>query len=241
MMELKLSKPLKYDHPKGTPVTVVDQYINESTGEKIWFTAPKIDGVYYGKAVKFFENTVKLKNKVFNGKGPINSKDPSQGNAFINKEDVFEFFTEACSGIMLLFAATESLANSLIENAPEYNYYNKKKVNIFSVGNYFVSRKNNAVLSLEQLLFLSIEEKLKKVLPCLYKFESPASKIFWQDFKTLKLLRDGFIHCTRNQAYGANRGVNSLYSQLFDINFEKFAYKIGDLLIYLQNNSQKTV
>jgi len=182
-----------------------------------------------------------LKNKVFNGKGPINSKDPSQGNAFINKEDVFEFFTEACSGIMLLFAATESLANSLIENAPEYNYYNKKKVNIFSVGNYFVSRKNNAVLSLEQLLFLSIEEKLKKVLPCLYKFESPASKIFWQDFKTLKLLRDGFIHCTRNQAYGANRGVNSLYSQLFDINFEKFAYKIGDLLIYLQNNSQKTV
>jgi len=76
-------------------------------------------------------------------------------------------------------------------------------------------------------------------LPYLYKCESPANKIFWQDFKTLKLLRDGFIHCTRNHAYGADRGVNSLYSQLFDIDYEKLANNIGELLTYLNNSRQK--
>jgi len=241
MVELNLSKPLKYDHPKGTPVTVVDQYINKSTGEKVWFVAPKIDAVYYDKAVKFFENAIELKDKVLKSLGPVNPKDQDQGNAFINKEAVFEFFTESCSGIILLFAAVESLVNNLIENASTYNYCKKKKTKIFSVGKYFIERKKNEVLSLEQLLFLSIEEKLKNVLPCLYKFESPANKKFWQDFKTLKLLRDGFIHCTRDHAYGANKGVNSIYSKMFDIDFEKLINNTGDLLIYLKNNTQKTI
>ncbi len=241
VVELKLSKPLKYDHPKGTPVTVVDQYINKGTGEKIWFVAPKIDGVYYGKAVKFFENAIELKSKVLKSLGPVNPKDQNQGNAFIDEKTVFEFFTESCSGIVLLFATIESLVNNLIENAPAYNYYKKIKVNSFSVGKYFIGRRKNKVLSSEQLLFLGIDEKLKKVLPCLYKFESPAGKSFWQDFKTLKLLRDGFIHSTRDHAYGANKGVNSTYSQLFDIDFEKLINNIGDLLIYLKNNTQKTI
>ena len=239
MAELKLSKPLKYDHPKGTPVTFVDQYINQDTGEKIWFAAPKIDGLYYGKSVKIFEDAIKLRNTIFKNLGPVNSKDSDQGNAFLNKEVIFEFFTETCSGIILLFAATESLVNNLIENAPEYNYCKKIKVNIFSIGKYIIVYKKNERLSLEQLLFLNIEEKLKKVLPCLYKFESPASKKFWQDFKNLKLLRDGFIHSTRKQAYGADRGVNSLYSQLFDIDFEKLVNNIGNLLMYLKDNTKK--
>jgi len=193
--------------------------------------------------VKFFDNAIKLRNKVLNSKGPVNSKNPDQGNAFINEGTVFEFFTESCSGIILLFAATESLVNNLIENAPVYNYCKKIKVNIFSVEKYFIGRKKNEVLSLEQLLSprIGIEEKLKNVLPCLYKFESPTNKNFWQDFKTLKLLRDGFVHCTRDQVYGADRGVNSLYSKLFDIDFEKLINNIGDLLMYLNNNTQKIV
>lgn len=240
MAEITLSKPLKYDHPKGTPVTVVDQYINKNTGEKIWFVAPKVDGVYFGKAVKFFENAIELKSKVFSSKGPVNPKDSDQGNAFIDQEAVFELFTEASSGVILLFAATESLVNKLIERAPKHNYSKNVKVNMFSVGKYVIGRKKNRVLSLDELLFLSIEEKLKNVLPYLYGFESPADKTFWQDFKTLKSLRDGIIHSTRNHAYGADRGVNSLYSQLFDIDYEKLINNVGDLLTYLNNSSQRT-
>ncbi len=239
MIELKLSKPLKYDHPKGTPITVVDQYINHNTGKKVWFTAPKIDGLYYNKAVKFFESAIKLRSKVFKSLGPVNPKDSGQGNAFIDQEAVFNFFTEACSGIILLFAAVESLTNNLIENAPEHNYSKELKVNKFLIGKYSIRCKKNKVLSLEQLLFLNIEEKLKRVLPHLYKFKSPASKNFWQDFKTLKLLRDGFIHNIRDKAYGANKEVNSIYSQLFDIDFDKLINNTDDLLKYLKGNVKK--
>lgn len=236
MAKLELSKPVKYSHPKGTPVTVVDRYINKNTNEEIWFVAPKIDGVYYGEAVKFFENAIKLKDKAFKGIGRVNPKDSSQGKAFIDHESVFEFFTEACSGIILLFASVEFLVNKLIENAPKYNYNKNIKVSIFSIGKYAINQKKSQVLSLEQLLFLNIEEKLKNALPCLYEFESPVSKTYWHDFKTLKLLRDGFIHCTHNHAYGADRNVNSLYSQLFDIDYKKLINNIGDLLKHLNNN-----
>lgn len=238
MPEVKLATPLKYDHPKGTPVTVVDQYINKSTGEKTWFVAPKIDGVYFGKVMNFFDNAIELRNKVFNNRKLANPTDPDQGNAFIDKDDVFNFFTEACSGIILLFAATESLANNLIENAQKHNYSKDRKIKMFSAGRYVLERKSKQSLSSEQLLFLGIEEKLKDVLPYLYGFESPTNKTFWQDFKTLKQLRDGFIHCNRNHAYGANKGVNSLYAQLFDIDYEKLINNISDLLTYLKDNSQ---
>lgn len=239
MPEIKLATPLKYDHPKGTPVTVVDQYINKSAKEKTWFVAPKIDGVYYGRTVNFFENAIELRNKVINNRKLANPTDPEQGYAFIDQKAVFEFFTEACSGVILLFAATESLANNLIENAPRHNYSKNKKVDIFSIGKYVIGQKKEQLLSSEQLLFLGIEEKLKNVLPCLYNFESPANKDFWQDFRKLKQLRDGFIHCTRNHSYGADRGVNSLYAQLFDVDYEKLINNIGDLLTYLKDNSQK--
>ncbi|MEI7890551.1 MAG: hypothetical protein WCI36_01145 [bacterium] len=241
MPEIKLATPLKYNHPKGTAITVVDQYINKSTREKTWFVAPKIDGVYFGKAVNFFNNAIELRKKVFENRKPINPTDPDQGKAFINQKDVFEFFTEACSGVILLFAATESLTNNLIESASEHNYNKDKKNKIFSIGKYIIEQNKNQPLSLEQLLFLGIEEKLKNVLPQLYEFESPAGKTFWQDFKTLKQLRDGFIHCTRNHAYGADRGVNSLYAQLFDMDFEKLVNNIGDLLTYIKDNCQRTV
>ncbi len=236
MPEVKLATPLKYDHSKGTPVTVVDQYINKDTGDKTWFVAPKTDGVYFGKAVNFFDNAVELREKVFSNRKPVNPTDPEQGKGFIDRKDVFNFFTEACSGIILLFAATESLANNLIENAPKHNYSKDKKIRMFSIGKYVIKRTENQTLSMDQILFLGIEEKLKDVLPCLYEIESPVNKIFWQDFKTLKKLRDGFIHCTRNHSYGANRGVNSLYAQLFDIDYEKLVNNIGELLTYLKNN-----
>lgn len=240
MPEIKLATPLKYDHPKGTPVTVVDQYMNGNTGEKTWFVAPKIDGVYFGKAVTFFDSAIELRKKVLSNRKLMNPTDPDQGNGFINQEDVFNFFTEACSGIILLFAATESLANNLIENAPKHNYNKSRKIKMFSIGRYVVERKKSQILSLEQLLFLSIEEKLKNVLPCLYGIESPVNKNFWKDFKTLKQLRDGFIHCTRNHSYGADKGVNSLYAQLFDIDYEKLVNNIGELLTYLKD-SQKQI
>jgi hypothetical protein len=239
MPEIKLAKPTKYAHPKGTPITVVDQYTSKSTGEKVFFIAPKIDGVYYGKSVKFFESAINLRENVFHSKGPVNPKDLDQGNAFIDKTAVFEFFTEACSGTILLFAAVESLVNDLIESAHEYNYSKIKKDKILSIGKYFIGYKKSRILSLEQLLFLNIEEKIKNVLPCLYKFEFLSNNNFWQDFKNLKSLRDGFIHCTHNHAYGASRGVNSLYSQLFDVDFEKLVNSIGNLLTYLKNNAQK--
>ncbi len=241
MPEIRLSKPLKYDHPKGTPVTLVDQYINNDTKERTWFVAPKIDGLYYNRAVKFFEKAIKLRKKVLSSRGPVNPKDHEQGEAFVNKDKVFNFFTEACSGIILLFAAVESLVNTLTERSPKHDYKKKGRVFKISIGKLKIEWEKEKNLSVNDLLFLGIEEKIKKVIPSLYEFDSPVNQEFWQDFKELKKLRDGFIHCRCDHAYGANKGVNSLYSQLFDFDFEKNINNVGKLITYLDNESKNSI
>lgn len=238
MTEIKLSRPLKYSYPKGTPVTVVDKYVNTKTGEQTWFKAPKVEGVYYNRSKEFFSKAIELKNKLSRERGPVNPKDPEQGNAYTNENTVFDFFTESCSGLILLFGAVEALTNRLIEQASTLNYEEEKEVKKITFSKLIIRWKKMIGLSLEELSFLSIEKKLKYVLPCLYKIESPASKGFWEDFKMLKRLRNGIIHPTRSNAYGAHENRNSVYAELFEVDFEKLINNIEKLMKYLDDNTK---
>jgi len=236
MAILRLSKPLKYDHPKGTPVTVVDKYINPVSKEEILFHAPKVRGMYYGKSVDFFNSAIALKDKCFQSVGLVNPKDAEQGNAFIDNDSVFSFFTESCSGMIMLFAAVESYVNDLIERSANEKYYKILPYKL-SFGRFAIFYKKEKNLTIEERLYLSIEEKIKKVLPTIFNFQSPAQEHFWQDFIQVKKLRNAFMHSTRSKSYGANRGENSVYAQLFDLDFERLVNSVGDLIKYLKTNS----
>ncbi|MBI4049735.1 MAG: hypothetical protein HY395_02910 [Candidatus Doudnabacteria bacterium] len=231
---IKLATPLKYSHPKGTPVTVVDRYIDPNTKKETWFTAPKIVGVYYKKSIEFFNKALELRTRVFASRGPVNPKDSEQGTAFMDEQAVFDFFTEACSGIILLFGAVESLVNELIEKAPAIPYTEEKRAKIISLGKLSVYWRRQKSLSSQELSYKEIDLKLKYILPSLYSFESPAQKSFWGDFKLLKRLRDSVTHPTKSRAYGASKNMNSIYAEFFGVDFQQLVNGTGDLIKYLQ-------
>ncbi len=229
----------KYNHPVGEPVTAVDIYNDKKTSEKIWFIAPKVDGLYYIRAEQLFKEAKQKRKEVFASKGNVNRKDPQQGKAFINEKAVFEFFSISTAGIILLFSAIETGINEAIEMCKNYDYVDIKDKTIFKLGKFIIRYRQNTKLSKEQILFLDIKTKLKKVLPSLYNFESPSNQKFWQTFIELKRIRDSLTHVLKSKSYGAKKLQNSIFAELLDLNFDKLLNDTESLIIFIDEKSNK--
>ena len=242
IVQTKITKPakLKYSHPVGTPVTVIDFYINHK-GERTFFTWPKVDGLYFERAKEIFGEATEKRKIVFQNRGPVNPKDLTQGQAFLDKDEVFNFFSLASEGIILLFGAVEALINSLIENIQLGLYSEKKYTGVVKLGNWRLQRRKHVYPTKEQVFFRGIEDKLKNILPICYGIESPVKKDFWASFCLLKKLRDGIMHPTRSKTYGADKEKNSVLAELFEIDFMKLVTDTESLLQYLEENCKETV
>lgn len=240
--QTNLVKPakLKYEHKTGESVRKVDLYFDKENNEQIWFTAPKVDGLYFKKAEELLNDANHKRNDVKKSKGLVNPKDPQQGNAFINENAVFEFFSIASAGIILLFSSVEANINNAIETCKDVNYFEKKDKTIFKIWKLIVRFRQTSTLTKEEILFLDINTKLKKVLPKLYNFESPANENFWQKFSELKKIRDSLIHITSTKSYGASNYKNSVYAELMDLDFDELLNAIRNLIYYIDNNVHKT-
>ena len=60
---------LKYEHPIGTPVTLIDRYIDKVSGKETWFIPPKVDGLYLEKARKLIDEANKKRGIIFSSHG----------------------------------------------------------------------------------------------------------------------------------------------------------------------------
>ncbi|MCX6785728.1 MAG: hypothetical protein NTZ18_02655 [Candidatus Komeilibacteria bacterium] len=237
IIQTELTKPanLKYDHPAGTKVTKVDIYVEKGTSNQIFFSAPKVDGLYFQRAEQLFKEAEEKKKVVFASKGLVNPKDSTQGVAFIDSDAVLDFFSIASAGVVLLFSSVEAQANHLIEIVNPINYIKSKDIVLIKIGIWTMRRKKDVKLSMEEILFLGIEEKLKKVIPGIYNFESPVNEAFWESFKKLKSLRDGLTHPIQDRVYRGPSDKNSVYADLLDTNFNELLRNIKDLIDFLRS------
>lgn len=237
VIQTKITKPakLKYNHPVGTPITVVDFYSNRK-GERTFFTWPKVEGLYFERAREIFTETVNKRKIVFKSRGPINPKDLTQGQAFIDENEVFNFFSLASEGIILLFGAVEALTNNLIEEVQSESYIEKRYTKVIQLSNWRLQRRKDVQLTKDRMLFRNIKDKLKNILPICYNIEPPTQRDFWASFCLLKKLRDGIMHPTRVKTYGVDKKSNSIFAELFEIDFEKLVADIEALLEYLEKN-----
>lgn len=227
---------LKYEHSVGTLVTLIDRYIDKVSGKKTWFIPPKVDGLYLEKAKELINEANKKRGIVLASRGSVNPKDPVQGDAFVDKENLLDFFSLATESVILLYSAVEFLANYSIEKATNL-YYNKRKYSpIFKLGVIRFEFKKIVTLSQRDILFLRTEEKLKSVLPQHYSCKSPSQKDFWESFMVLKRFRDDVIHATRNKTYGANQAQNSVFAELLAIDLNKLLTDTEQLLGYIDQN-----
>ncbi len=237
VVQTKITKPakIKYSHPIGALITVVDFYIN-CKGERTLFNWPKVDGLYFERAKEIFAEAANKRKIVFKSRGPVNPKDLTQGQAFIDEDEVFNFFSLASEGIILLFGAVEALTNTLIEEIPSESYKEQKYIKVIQLRNWRLQKRRTSQLTKEQMLFKNIKKKLKNILPIYYGIEPPAQKGFWASFCLLKKLRDGIMHPSRFKTYGADKETNSIFAELFEVDFKKLVTDIETLLEYLEKN-----
>ncbi len=241
-VETTLAKPAKigrFEHAVGAPIAFIDKFTEKDTGIATWFYAPKVDGMYLNRAEALIDECLKKKAAAQASRRPMNSKDPTVGDAFGDKDSALDFFETGSIAIILLHATIEFIANLHIELAKDLHYVVRKDVTVLKLWGMRLQVKRDVVLSIEQVLFLSLDEKLKSVLPGHYAFTSPASQSFWQDYVELKKLRDELVHITRDRSYGASRGENSVYARLFEVDFMKLLKGTESLIDYVEGECRK--
>src|SRR3989344_3670063 len=107
IVQTTLTKPakLRFEHPVGTPVTLLDKVVEKVTGRETWFLAPKVDGMYLNRAEEFIKTAVEKKEAAFASRKPTNPKDPGIGESFTDKDSTLDFFELGSAAIILLHAA----------------------------------------------------------------------------------------------------------------------------------------
>lgn len=93
---------------------------------------------------------------------------------------VYDYLESSMSCIINIFNAVEAFTNLTIPN--DYIYKKQNKGSIIELRKKEIER------------WCSIDEKINKVIPNIYKIESPNKAKFWSNLKLLQNLRDDIIH-----------------------------------------------
>lgn len=105
---------------------------------------------------------------------------PPQGTWPEDHRALFDFFQLFMTEVVLSFTSIEAFVNESIP--PDFTYS-------------FKSAKETKVLNRPEIeRLVSLDEKLKKVLPLAHNVKSPAGTKHWRGFKELKTVRDRLIH-----------------------------------------------
>jgi hypothetical protein len=104
-----------------------------------------------------------------------------QGTWPDNHTPLFDFFEAFTAEVVFAFSALEAFANECIPSGFSYTT--------------LTSKKESVTFSKEEIeRNVSLDEKLKRVLPQAHNLKSPAGTKRWQLFKELKKVRDRLIH-----------------------------------------------
>lgn len=105
-----------------------------------------------------------------------------QGTWPENHKALFNYFENFSSEVIFSFTALEAFANEVIPAEFTYQFKSEKKVEPVTLVKAEIERR------------VSLDEKLKHVIPEAHTCPSPNGTKIWQDYKELKGVRDRLIH-----------------------------------------------
>lgn len=94
---------------------------------------------------------------------------------------LFDFFQEFAAEVIFSFTAIESFANEMIPLEFRYDWMTSK-----------ATKLNLNASEIERQV--SLDEKLKSVLPLAHSLKSPAGTKVWENYRKIKNMRDRLIH-----------------------------------------------
>ncbi len=134
-----------------------------------------------------------------------NDIDNSQLNqvSFVSDKDAFDYLERMIEEIVLAFTALEAFVNETIPENFEYVHNARSKIILE------VKDKSN----IER--HVSIDEKLKSVLPEVLKCTSPTGSRSWQNYTKLKKTRDRLIHMKTEDSKSSGPEMDTVWKALF--------------------------
>ncbi|MEO5616103.1 MAG: hypothetical protein ABIR04_14435 [Cypionkella sp.] len=175
------------------------------------FGLPSAPALYLNLAMN-----ARKKRSTFNLAAAFEDHPHPQGIYPEDHEMLFDFFQEFSAEVIFSFTALEAFVNEVIPANFVYEWVNSKKEKM-ALSRQEVERQ------------VSLDEKLKKVLPIAHNVKSPIGTIYWQNYKVLKKARDRLIHLKSVDRTASGPEHQTIWGHMIaekDTNFVNAAYSM---------------
>ncbi len=125
---------------------------------------------------------------------------------FTSKSESFDYVERIMESIVMAFTALEAFVNENIPEDFEYHTNRKSKIIIEVMCKSDIER------------WLSLDEKLTKVLPIAKDTASPKQNRCWSGYKDLKKTRDRIIHMKKEDRRSSGPEIPTLWHKLLKLN-----------------------
>ncbi|RUO73173.1 hypothetical protein [Idiomarina ramblicola] len=184
--------------PKGTRITVVT--VAQLNSKKVvTIPVPNGSAILLNASKKSHSRAkeLRVKSKIDSSK--------KREVAFLSEYDAFDFLEDTIQSIVLAFSAIEAFANEVIPDNFEYAHFRKSRTILETANKQQIER------------FISLEDKLDKVIPEVLGVKSPKMHKSWSEFKKLKRLRDRIIHMKSQDRISSGPENDTLWHQLLKL------------------------
>ncbi len=185
-------------------------------GKAITVGAPNVNALLLDFAVRLDIESQDLLREI-----QAEAEHPALTMATFPDRKMFDGFEKRMASAVFAFTAIESFTNEIIEIAygQGYRYEQKQKHGLV------------ASLDIENVLWLTLDEKLGKVVPDALTIKSPKQTIHWDNFKRLKRIRNRIVHLKGQDR--ANSMDRSLWEEMLRPKAATFGRQMYDLVGYV--------
>lgn len=124
---------------------------------------------------------------------------------FPNHALSYDYIERVMESVVMAFMALEAFANEAIPDDFKYHTNKKSTVILEVMGKNEIER------------YLSLDEKLSKVLPQALSIKSPKGSRCWNGFSNLNKIRDRIIHMKKSDRKSSGPEIPTLWAALFKI------------------------
>lgn len=184
---------------KGSQLTL--QSVTELTKKKLLCIAlPNATALCLSSSMKAWNEAQVLRKK-----SNIDSSIKEQVS-FNTKSEAFDYIECVMESIVMAFTALEAFVNENIPDEYEYRSHRRSEIILEVMDKNAIER------------WLSLDEKLSKVLPDAKGIDSPKGSKCWQDYKELKGVRDRIVHMKKEDRRSSGPDIPTLWHKLFKVN-----------------------
>lgn len=210
-------------HPVGQTVKAITQLKRDS--KIIFFGIPSASALFLSLSNRLGkEAKEELKKPIFK---PLPNKTQTY---FVKDQEIFNIYENLMATVVFAFTALEAFANEAIPKNYVYTFKIKKD------RKYCIEKYNKSQIE----RFISLDIKLSKILPHIFKINSPKGTNIWKKYTELKTIRDRIIHLKdmdRENFRPDQPFPDSIWNQLLKKEIPNMALTAREIIKYFEQGN----